>query len=69
VRVNVKALIFVIVILAVGIIFVIPYLNPGPGELSGNGGREFSLTTQPAEKLQEAKAAGRPVFLEFYAAT
>ncbi len=80
-RINVKAVILALVVLAVGAIFVLPYLDPGPGRdgLQGPGkpgdraqsesGRQFAVTPHPAEKLQEAKEKGRPVFLEFYAVT
>ncbi len=78
-RVNVKAVILALVVLAVGAIFVIPYLDPGPGrdDLQGKPGdraqsesrRHFAVTPHPAKKLQEAKEKGRPVFLEFYAVT
>jgi mitochondrial fission protein ELM1 len=48
----------VLVILAVGAIFAIPYLNPKTPE--------FAVTPDPVNKLAQAAAAGKPVFLEFY---
>jgi len=59
-KANVKAVIFILVILAVGVILVIPYLDTGPGK--------FAVTPDPAGKLKLAAAKGRPVFLEFYSA-
>lgn len=67
-KVNPRLIIFILVILAVGVIYVVPYLNPGndspeSGQMSG----QFSTTDKPGEKLQQALNQGRPVFLEFYA--
>lgn len=69
-KVNIRIVVFVLVVLAAGIIFVIPYLDPGPGGESGkNSTRSFAVTPNPGEKLEAAQAQGRPVFLEFYAVT
>lgn len=57
-RKNFRLVIFVLVILAVGAIFAIPYLNPKTPE--------FAVTPDPVNKLAQAAAAGKPVFLEFY---
>lgn len=58
-RLNAKVIILAMVVLAVGFIFVAPYLD------FGSEG-EFVVTPQPATALREAKEAGKPVFLEFY---
>ena len=63
-RVNVRMIIFVLVVLAVGAIFVIPYMDPG-----AENGEKFATTAEPAVKLDQAREKGRPVFLEFYSAT
>lgn len=63
-KVNVKVIIFILVVLAVGAIFVIPYLTTEEGKTG-----EFATTPQPAAKLQQAVDKGKPVFLEFYAVT
>ena len=63
-KISVKVIIFVLVVLAVGAVFVIPYLTPEGGKM-----REFATTPQPAAKLQQAVDKGKPVFLEFYAVT
>ena len=62
-KVHVKAIIFVLVILAVGVIFAVPYFNSGPGPVG-----KFAVTPNPAEKIKLAGEKGRPVFLEFYSA-
>lgn len=57
-KLNSRLIIFVLVVLAVGAIFVIPYLSPmNP---------EFSVTPDPVTKIAQAAADGKPVFLEFY---
>lgn len=72
-KLNSRLIIFVLVILAVGVIFVMPSLNPGensPGQGSPDSGEipaRFSTTDSPKEKLSQAIAQGKPVFLEFYA--
>ena len=58
-KLNARAIILALVVLAVGVIFVVPYLS------FGSEG-EFVVTAQPATALREAKEAGKPVFLEFY---
>lgn len=63
-KTNVKMLILVFVVLAVGVIYVIPYFNPVE---SGVG--QFSTTSQPGQKLKIAVEKSQPVFLEFYAVT
>lgn len=68
-KVNAKLVIFVLVVLAVGTVFIIPYLNNEAGNERQLGQRQFATTPDPGKKLNEAKAAGRPVFLEFYAVT
>ncbi|HWI54915.1 MAG TPA: hypothetical protein VNT57_04440 [Desulfobacteria bacterium] len=72
-KLNPRLVIFVLVILAVGVIFAVPYLNQGsnsPGKSSPGLDQvpaKFSTTDRPAEKLRQAMAQGTPVFLEFYA--
>ncbi len=67
-KVNTRLIIFVLVILAVGVIFAVPYLDFGKGSTdSGQFPNKFTTTDQPAEKLKQALGQGRPVFLEFYA--
>lgn len=61
-RLNYRIIILAVVVLAAGVIFVMPYLNPGSES-------EFAVTPEPVAALQAAKAAGKPVFLEFYAVT
>lgn len=61
-KLNARVIILAVVVLAVGVIFVVPYLS------FGSEG-EFVVTPQPAAALREAKEAGKPVFLEFYAVT
>lgn len=74
-KTNARLIIFALVILAVGAIFVIPYLDPAgkaPTLTEGSEGKapdKFTLTERPAEKLEKALQDGRPVFLEFYAYT
>lgn len=58
-KINPKALIFILVLFAVGFIFMAPYLS----------GDNKSTETSPGEKLNSAKAKGRPVFLEFHSGT
>lgn len=63
-KTSMKLIIFVLVLLAVGAIFAVPYFDRGQGKF-----KEFSTTAQPVEKLQQAAQKGRPVFLEFYSDT
>ncbi len=60
-KTKVKIVIFVLVVLAVGVIFAVPYYNARTGRV-----RQFTVTPQPAEKLRQAAENGRRVFLEFY---
>ena len=63
-KVNIRIIILVLVVLAVGVIFVIPYLNPGQ-----EGESQFATTPDPAGKFAGAAEAGKPIFLEFYGVT
>lgn len=58
-RINKKVIILLAVLLAIGIIMLVPYFK---GKKTG----EFSVTPHPAQKLEEAIKAGKPVFVEFY---
>lgn len=64
-KIHPKSVIFILVVLAVGAIFVIPYFNNNEKP----GTRQFATTPNPVKKLDEAKADKRPVYLEFYAVT
>jgi len=68
-KVNPKLVIFAVVVLTVGAIFVVPYLNNDAGNGGKPGTRQFATTPNPVKKLDEAKADKRPVYLEFYAVT
>lgn len=63
-KTNARLIILVLVIMAVGVIFVMPYLDA-----TGKAPDKFALTERPIEKLDKALQAGRPVFLEFYSYT
>ena len=63
-KVNIRIIILVLVVLAVGVIFVIPYLSPGQ-----EGGSQFATTPDPAGKFAGAAETGKPIFLEFYGVT
>lgn len=60
-KLNFRLIIFVLVVLAVGVIFVTPYLTPVKPEIT-----KFTVTPDPVKKLTQAAADGKPVFLEFY---
>lgn len=60
-KINSRLIIFVLVVLAVGAIFATPYLSPVEPKIS-----KFTVTPNPVEKLAQATADGKPVFLEFY---
>lgn len=60
-KINYRLVIFALVILAVGAIFVTPYLSPVKPKIT-----QFTVTPEPAKKLAQAAAEGKPVFLEFY---
>lgn len=62
-KANARLIIFALVIFAVGIVFAVPYLKPADKSL-----KKFTVTEQPARKLQAALDNGKPVYLEFYSA-
>ena len=63
-KTNARLVILALVILAVGAVFAIPYLDP-----AGKAPDKFTLTENPGEKLNKAVQEGKPVFLEFYSYT
>lgn len=65
---NVRTIIFAVVLLAVGAIFAIPYLNTdavSPGKKL----QKFTVTEHPVNQVNEAVKNGKPVYLEFYGGT
>lgn len=60
-KTNFRLIIFVVVVLAVGVIFAVPYLSPESSLIT-----KSTVTPDPVKKLAQAATDGKPVFLEFY---
>lgn len=62
-----RLIVFTVVLAAVAVIFAVPYFKNDIGEKEKT--KIFSITQQPAAKIDEAIKKGKPVYIEFYGKT
>ncbi|WP_418790791.1 hypothetical protein [Phosphitispora sp. TUW77] len=63
-KINRIKIILILIVLALGVIYAVSYINSGR-ESAG----KLTATSDPAGKFAKAVETGKPVFLEFYGAT